>query len=122
METRLTVLVVDDDPRIRKTTRRVLEMGGFAVVEAADGAEAVEIVKANGTSYAGVVLDVVMPVMTGPEAFEVLRRDHPELPVLFVSGNPRDSLDLLLDLPRVEFIGKPYERDHLVGVARRLFE
>jgi len=114
MTERETVLVVDDEPIIRKTTRRVLERAGYAVVEAPGGAEALEVIRQNGCRYTAVLLDVRMPDMTGPQTFVELRRDHPELPVVFLTAQSRRELEVELRQPRVGFVPKPFERHELI--------
>ncbi len=85
-----TVLVVDDDPAIRRVVRTVLEADGFEVVEAADGPAALLLLDAiMGRGPDTVVLDIMMP---GIDGVEVCRRiDHSKIKVVMLSA--RDDAD-----------------------------
>jgi two-component system, cell cycle sensor histidine kinase and response regulator CckA len=72
-----TILLVDDEDLVRRSARRVLEKIGFRVLEARNGAEAVELVASERDSISLVILDVVMPVMDGVEAFRRIRQIDP---------------------------------------------
>ena len=80
------VLVVDDDNDARLIWKTILETRGFAVVQAADGAEAVEIARRNRPAL--VLLDLVMPNVDGWEVMELLRLDRrsEEIPVVAVTS------------------------------------
>ena len=80
-----TVLVVDDDEAVRKTTVDVLGGLGYTVLEAADGASALALL-ARGGRVDALLTDVVMPGMSGPELARRVRASWPNLPVIFISG------------------------------------
>jgi CheY-like chemotaxis protein len=71
------ILVVDDDPDLRESLRETLEAEGFVTIGASNGEEAIEIL-CGGTQYRpyAVLLDLMMPKMTGHEVFERLRQDR----------------------------------------------
>jgi two-component system cell cycle sensor histidine kinase/response regulator CckA len=82
-----TVLVVEDEPMVRRPARRALEGHGYQVLEAATGSEALELLARSGTAQVRlVVCDVVMPEVNGRELGAELRRRQPTLPVLYMSG------------------------------------
>jgi CheY-like chemotaxis protein len=96
-----TVLIVDDDPGIRSVVRMILESRGMRVEEAASGEEALDKLKEGGVKPELVLLDVMMPGMTGWEVLEELKSD-PELrsiPVVMLSAL-EPSVD---DMMRPEF-------------------
>jgi CheY-like chemotaxis protein len=68
------VLIVDDEPDIREALSEVVEMGGCAAIVASNGAEALELLRA-GRRPCLVILDLLMPVMTGCELLEAIRRE-----------------------------------------------
>jgi signal transduction histidine kinase len=80
-----TILVVEDDPRVRTATGEALSELGYPHVLCGSGAEAIERLDA-GERYALLMTDVVMPNMTGPELVHTVRARHPEMRVLFVTG------------------------------------
>ncbi|HVZ78661.1 MAG TPA: ATP-binding protein, partial [Gemmatimonadaceae bacterium] len=80
------ILVVDDEPSVREITRRTLERFGYRVVLASDGAEAVATYAQQQGEIAGVITDMMMPVVDGPAAILALRKINPHLPIVAVSG------------------------------------
>jgi two-component system cell cycle sensor histidine kinase/response regulator CckA len=113
-----TVLVVDDELPVRVVASRMLELAGFQVVLAENGARAVELLEERGEAIQAVLLDAVMPVMSGHATFGELRRRRPDLPVLFFSGHgvrPDQDGD-----PRVGFIEKPFTLQDLREGLRAL--
>jgi PAS domain S-box-containing protein len=81
-----TLLLVEDEPGVRVTTRRLLERSGYTVREAADGAQALRLWAECGDGIDAVVTDVRMPAFGGTELVARLRAERPALPVVFVSG------------------------------------
>lgn len=82
-----TVLLVDDEDTVRHVARQFLEIGGFDVVEARGGAEALDLFLREPDTFQAALLDVSMPGMTGPETLDALRAVRGELPVVFMSGH-----------------------------------
>lgn len=88
-----TILLVEDDVRVRSVCRTVLRREGYKVIDAGDPLEAIELFRAKGHEVDLVISDIVMPKMTGVELGEVLRRQRPDLSILYVSGYaPEDVL------------------------------
>jgi CheY-like chemotaxis protein len=83
--------LADDEPAVRRTTRRLLERAGFTVLEAANGEEALGQARAHPGPLSLVVTDVVMPQMGGPVLAAQLARERPDTPVLYVSGYSREN-------------------------------
>jgi CheY-like chemotaxis protein len=80
-----TILVVDDDPEVRSTTRLLLEYLGYSVFDVPDGATALTTLAAGGL-FAAVLLDLTMPAMNGVETLARIRAAHPTLPVVVSTG------------------------------------
>jgi PAS domain S-box-containing protein len=80
------ILVVDDEPAVRKLAQMILEQRGYSVLVAADGREGVELFRANAAGIVAVLLDMTMPVMSGKEAFRLIREIRPEMPVVISTG------------------------------------
>ncbi len=78
------ILVVDDEEEVRHVAAKVLAGAGYEVAQAENGIEAMRVVGAGGCDL--VVLDMVMPEKEGAETVREIRRGHPSLPVLAISG------------------------------------
>jgi CheY-like chemotaxis protein len=114
------VLVVDDDEVIRQLIRVNLELEGFEVVTADDGADCLEVV--HGVRPDVITLDVVMPRLDGLRAAECLRADPRTrgIPLALVSACSAGDLDARR-APRVDAVlAKPFEPAALVRMVRRL--
>lgn len=81
-----TVLVVDDEAGIRMIAQRTLERGGYRVLLAADGAEAVAVFGVHHQTLAAVLLDMTMPVLAGVPAIQAMARINPRVPIVAMSG------------------------------------
>ncbi|MCP4659195.1 MAG: response regulator [bacterium] len=82
-----TVLVVDDDDRVRAVTRKMLERLGYEVLTADDGRETIAILQQQGTEIAVVLLDLTMPHIDGKQTLAEIERLGIEVPVILTSGH-----------------------------------
>lgn len=102
------VLVVDDEAGVRALARRILEGGGYSVLEAGNGAEALDIM-ASPARVDFLIADLDMPVMRGEEMARKIRRLRPDLRVLYVTAH---SEQLFKDRPELidgeAFLDKPF--------------
>ena len=81
------VLVVEDDPTVRRVIAKTLEDAGLSVVEASSGSEAVPLLEAGGSNLIGLVVsDIVMPGFPGDKLAAKVAEQWPEVPVLLISG------------------------------------
>jgi CheY-like chemotaxis protein len=87
-----TILLVDDEDAVREVLGRGLQLQGYRLIEASDGAEALEILKRSADQIDLVVTDVAMPGMTGVELAHRALELRGFLPFVFVSGQPREVL------------------------------
>jgi two-component system, chemotaxis family, chemotaxis protein CheY len=115
-----TILIVDDDPDMRLYLRgclRGLGEAAGAVIDAADGVEALRRVRADGVGL--VISDVVLPRMDGLALRQAIRDDsmHAHLPVLLISGDPGA---VLLYGPDDAFLAKPFNARELLAAVRCL--
>jgi len=108
-----SVLLVDDDPLMRRATSRLLEALGFEVRVAEDGLDAEAQLSAWGAAQV-VLLDVMMPGRPAAETFAALRRVRPGIPVIICSGYaPEEVATRLLSEPQVAHLQKPFSRAQL---------
>ncbi len=84
------VLVVDDEPAVRKVISRILQQGGYQVIQAQHGEEALELLAAQDGRIRLVLSDVVMPVLGGTEFARQLALSYPATPVIWMSGYAKD--------------------------------
>lgn len=104
-----TVLLVEDEDAVRKFVRIALEMQGYAVLEAACGAEALRYAETYSGAIQLLISDVVMPEMGGRQLLDMLRRYRPDLRVLFMSGYTDDAVLLHGVVEATDaFIQKPF--------------
>ncbi len=104
-----TVLLVDDDPVIQKICGDMLAKIGCTVLSAMDGQEGVDIYSARHGDIDAVILDVVMPVKSGNEAFDEMKRINPDVRALVSSGYRDDQrIEEMLNKGVRGFIQKPY--------------
>jgi two-component system response regulator MprA len=114
------ILVVDDERAVRDSLRRALELQGYEVELASDGAEALELLAANGQPDA-IVLDILMPGIDGLEVCRQLRRRGNGVPVLMLTardavGDRVEGLDAGAD----DYVVKPFALEELLARIRAL--
>lgn len=119
-----TLMVVEDEPAVRHLARGVLEALGYQVLSAANGHDALHVVREHsGSPLLLVVTDVIMPLMGGKVMAEWLRITHPELKILFTSGYTDDALtDHGVFEPGIEFMPKPYTPEILARKVREMLD
>jgi CheY-like chemotaxis protein len=114
-----TILVVEDNEMVREMVREMLEGYGYTVLTAADPGQAIEIASENLTRIDLLVSDVVMPGMSGPELYEQLAVQMPNLHVVYISGypmNPSIRGDTLEE--EVNYLQKPFTAEALLERIR----
>jgi len=118
-----SILVIDDQPTVRRMAHRLLSEWGFRVFEAESGEEAMEVL---ATAHAGmqlVIVDVVMPLLDGIQVTRRIHEQWPEQRVLYMSAHPAEVLSRygLAEL-NVPFLAKPFTRDELLNKVRESLE
>ncbi|MFD0987642.1 cell cycle histidine kinase CckA [Methyloligella solikamskensis] len=118
-----TVLLVEDEDAVRSFAARALAQRGYNVLEAGTGAEALEVFNEHDGEVDLVVSDVVMPEMDGPTLLKELRRDHPDLRIIFMSGYAEDAFKRNLDEGEAfMFIQKPFDLKQLAAAVKEALE
>jgi signal transduction histidine kinase/CheY-like chemotaxis protein len=103
-----TVLVVEDDPSVRRILKRAAERLGYATLEATNGAEAMGYLQRSPDQVQLVISDVTMPVVGGLELLSRARVLRPDLPFIFISGYAvAEVAERLQQAPRVKLMSKP---------------
>jgi two-component system cell cycle sensor histidine kinase/response regulator CckA len=118
-----TILLVEDEDMLRGLIRELLEIKGYSVMEASQGVEALELFKSAKVPVDLILTDVVMPHMSGSELVERLRKDHPALKVIFMSGYTganNAAIHKSLEMPGVAFLQKPFRLNALISQVEEL--
>ncbi|MCB9567409.1 MAG: response regulator [Myxococcales bacterium] len=115
------VMVVDDEPMIRRVTARLLQSRGAAVTCAADGHEALELLVDDPSAFECVLLNVSMPYVSGIDVAEEMLGLRPDLPVLLISGYSVEEIQRRVsDLPIRGILPKPFTSGDLFEAVRGL--
>src|SRR5688572_27905422 len=114
------VLVVDDEPVVRRLAYRILNAAGFRVFEASDGAEALEVLQHAPGRIDLVIVDAIMPNVDGATLTARIFESWPTQRVLLMSAHGEDVFGRLgLDRMRAPFLGKPFTDAELLGKVER---
>jgi CheY-like chemotaxis protein len=113
------ILVVDDEAAVRRYVRRVLDAEGYAVGEAVDGLEALELVRAAPEEWKLVVSDIVMPRCNGVELHQALCNFNSALPVILMSGYATAQLTEIGIATPCGVLVKPFSAEALLDEVRR---
>ncbi len=117
------VLVVDDEEMIRLVAGESLRLAGYGVLTANDGYQALDVFRQHADEIVAVLLDMSMPRLDGLETFQQLRRQRPDVKVVFSSGyNEQEAIHHLGDSRRVEFLKKPYQPKDLIEKIQEVVE
>jgi CheY-like chemotaxis protein len=117
------ILVVDDEDTVRVAVRRILQKFGYAVIEAPDGAAALEKLAVHGTRISLLLTDMVMPLMGGRELIEHASMMFPMLRIAVMSGYTEDSALRQGKLAGEHaFISKPFTVEDLMATVRRVLD
>lgn len=114
------VLVVDDEPIMRKLAVKVLEISGYRSLSAKGGEEALAIFKEHYQKIDLVLLDLLMPFICGQETYLSMKKIDPDVKVLLVTGAVRDKrVKDLINSGVQGFVEKPYSFEFL---SRKIYE
>jgi DNA-binding NtrC family response regulator len=114
-----SILVVDDEPAVRRYASRVLREAGYRVDEAGDGAVALSLIRNGVVVPDAVVSDIVMPSMSGVELLQSLSLERPDLPVILMSGYGTDQLRSRGIVSPCGVLAKPFDPERLLAEVRR---
>ena len=118
-----TILLAEDDETVCKFAERILKDAGYTVLLASNGEEAVEVYNQNRSRIDLVILDIIMPKMSGESVYEVLHPKAPELCFLFSSGYSNNATHTNFILRTgADLLQKPYAPDALLQKVRRALE
>jgi len=118
-----TILLAEDEQDVREVAREFLESGGYTVLEAKDGTEAVGLVEKHQGDIDLLITDMVMPGITGQELALRLREIRPNLRMLYMSGySDGAALNSALSDSSVRLLTKPFSRSALLRAVKELLK
>lgn len=116
-----SVLLVEDEEAVRTFAARALTGRGYNVLEAASGAEALDVMKGHHGQVDLVVSDVVMPEMDGPTMLKELRKTNPDLKIIFISGYAEEAFrNNLGEDEKFMFLPKPFSLKQLASSVKEV--
>lgn len=118
-----TILLAEDEAKVRELAKRVLTQAGYTILAAADGAEAAKIAKAKNGPIDLLLTDVIMPGMSGRELADMVRPIRSDLKVLYISGYTDSAISRhgVLD-DGVAFLQKPFSPTDIVRKVRQVLD
>ena len=109
-----SILVVDDEEVVRLSCRRVLTGAGYNVEEAADGMEALKLVREK--PYDLLILDIMMPQLDGFTVLQAIREERPEAAFIIITGLDQTGIAIrAAEMGVAGYIGKPFDPDELLS-------
>ena len=118
-----TILLVDDDDTVRRLMRRALEEQGYDILEATNGADALDVAAVYAAPIHLIVTDVRMPQLGGFGLLTRFRNWYPSIRCLLVSGYPESMKPIeSLEGTPTSFLAKPFAVSELVGAVRELLD
>jgi len=114
-----TVLIAEDDVEVRELATKVLAGAGYKVLEAKDGEDALKVFTENKEKIQLLILDVIMPKKNGKEVYNEIKKERPDIKVIFMSGYNSDVIHKKGFLEEgLDFIPKPLLPDELLRKIR----
>ena len=118
-----TVLIIDDEENIINVTREMLESVGYTVMTAKNGNEAIDLFRKNSSLIDVLLLDMIMPGMSGSETMKHIRNINPDARILLSSGYGREGIaEDILSRGCDGFIQKPYDLERLSNMIMSICE
>ena len=117
------ILLVEDEDDVREMAMEALELGGYRVISAANGEEALEVCSDASGEFQLLLTDVIMPGMSGGELAAQITHDHPEIQVLYMSGYNDDAIVKHgVSRSQADFLQKPFTLDSLSRKVREILD
>jgi two-component system cell cycle sensor histidine kinase/response regulator CckA len=117
-----TILLVEDEDLVRKSTAEFLSAYGYVVLEARNGPEALQLAMSHSFDIAAVVTDMIMPGIDGREVVEILRQLRPQLRAVLMSGYTERKVVEKKEAVSFTFLQKPFTAEVLANTLRRVLD
>ncbi len=119
------VMIVDDEPDIRKVVRMTLQKAGYDVLDAEDGEKAIEVINTgeNRLMLDVIICDIRMPKINGVEAIAYFRKEYPRVPIIVLTGFPDVNMATsFLSDGVVDYLVKPVEGEKLKAAVAKAMD
>lgn len=116
VDIRVPILVVDDDDPTKKLVEALLQRHGYATVLASNGAEAIELLRTR--TFAGIILDMMMPTVSGADVITFLAAESMRIPVIVCTAAPATKLAALDPAYVKAVIRKPFDIDDFIATVK----
>jgi two-component system chemotaxis response regulator CheY len=119
------ILVIDDEPDVRKVVRMILMRAGYDVIEAEDGQKAIQLINEgeNPLLVDVIIIDIRMPNINGAQAIFYFQLQYPRVPVIVLTGYPdMDMATGFIKKGIVDYLVKPAENEKLLQSVARAIE
>ena len=117
------ILVIDDEDMLRDVLKEVLEMVGFSALFASSGREGIQLFEENQDRVQLILMDILMPEMSGIETHKEIKALDPDMKFIFMSGFPdKDALSLRELVGDYVFVKKPFSVKEIVSEIRQVIE
>lgn len=111
----LMVLVIDDEAALREVIKEILELSEIDCLLATNGREGIELFAANQAAIQAILLDMHMPVMSGSETLQELRKLNPTIDIVLMSGFPEAStMEMFSGDSHLSYLEKPFTLEKLI--------
>jgi len=118
------ILIIDDEPHILMMLKKMMEKAGYETDLAANGKEGMEIFQKSPSDL--VITDIIMPEKEGLETIREMKRIHPELKIIAMSGGGKISAENYLETARIfgatRIIQKPFTQNDMVSAVKELMD
>ncbi len=117
-----TILVVEDDEKVRNIAKEILTQFGYQVIEAANGLQAYNLIKKKKVKIDLLLTDLIMPKMNGRELAEKLQPLYPDLKIIYCSGYTDGQITNELGADHINFLSKPFSTEGLLRKVREVLD
>lgn len=115
-----TILLAEDEDETREIIKGILDDAGYTVIEAANGKEAVKKYDERQTEVDLLIFDVLMPEMSGKEAYDKIRVSRPDIKIIFMSGSLDGIRNGELRVQGAPFFSKPFKLGPFLSKVREV--
>lgn len=116
------ILVIDDEDMLRDVLKEVLDMVGLSALFASSGPEGIELFKSHKDRIRLILVDVLMPEMSGIETYKEISAIEPDMKFIFMSGFPDKDALAIQELPGdIFFIRKPFSVQQIINQIKTMF-